>query len=450
MSLRASLARIDVQLALAVGASTALLLSLVQLALLGYAVFEAFEDKQAEFDRSAAAVLALIDAHAPFAAAPAGIAFRIRDADGTLRSAHGAWPEQTQARALEVTLWNALTCRGFDFFELRAPQPHEATLELVMPVRHFVHERGEILRNASWVLLASLAATLAFGVAAARWALAPLRAATAAVLAIDPRRLEERIPVRGTGDDVDALAAAINQVLVRLDWAFRRLSSFSADVAHELRTPVNRLLNRAEVALLDEGDAGARSDALVDVRDTADEMRRLIEQLLLLARGEEGLLPLHLEDANLAALATGLLELYQPMADAAGQTLELAAEPRATLQLHADTALLERALANLLENALRHTPRGGVIRVAVRGAARTLELSVDDSGPGIPASERERVFERFVRLDAARSGGGTGLGLAIARMIARLHGGEIGIASSPLGGASLRMRLAREPRPAAS
>ena len=176
----------------------------------------------------------------------------------------------------------------------------------------------------------------------------------------------------------------------------------------------------------------------------------MIDQLLLLARGEEGRLPLHLEDADLAALAMGLLELYQPMADASGQRLELATEPLDTLHLRADTALLERALANLLENALRHTPRGGLIEVTVRGGPHVIEVSVDDSGPGIPEAHRERVFGRFVRLDAARSSGGTGLGLAIARMIARLHGGDLVIESSPLGGASLRMRLAREPGPTAS
>ena len=131
----------------------------------------------------------------------------------------------------------------------QVPLPDGATLELAMPVRHFVRERGELLGSAAWILSASLLAALGFGVAAARWALAPLREATAGVRSIDPRRLEARIPVRGTGDDVDALADAINQVLVRLDWAFRRLSSFSADVAHELRTPVNRLLQLTEVVL---------------------------------------------------------------------------------------------------------------------------------------------------------------------------------------------------------
>ena len=440
-----ALARIDVQLSLAVGASTALLLSAVLVALLAFAVLEAFEDKQAEFDRATTVVLALIAAHGPLEAAPPGIAFRVRDADGRVRAMHGPWPEQPHARARDVTLWNALTSLGRDFLALQVPLPNAATLELVMPIRHFVRERGELLRSAAWILLASLAATLGFGVAAARWALAPLREATAGVRSIDPRHLEERILVRGTGDDVDALAEAINQVLVRLDWAFRRLSSFSADVAHELRTPVNRLLQLAEVALLDERDSARRADALVSVRNTADEMRRLIEQLLLLARGEEGRLPLQLEAADLGALAMGLVELYAPVAEASGQALELAVDPAASLHLRADTALLQRALGNLLENALRHTPRGGTLRVTLLGEPRTLRVRVDDSGPGIPPAQRERVFERFVRLDAARSGGGTGLGLAIARMIARLHGGEIAVEDSPLGGASLHLWLARDP-----
>ena len=443
--LASALARIDVQISLAVGVSTALLLSAILLALLAFAVLEAFEDKQAELGRATVVVSALIAANGPVEAAPPGVAFRIRDATGGLRNVHGHWPEQADARPLDVGLWDALTSSGPDFLEQRVPLPDGATLELVMPVRHFVRERGELFRSAAWILLASLAATLTFGVLAARWALAPLRDATDAVRSIDPRHLEARIPVRGTHDDVDALAEAINQVLARLDWAFRRLSSFSADAAHELRTPINRLLNRAEVALLGEQGAAGREDALVAVRDTADEMRRLIEQLLLLARGEEGRLPLRLEDADLGALAAGLVELYAPVADASGQALELAADRGAPLHIRADTALLQRALGNLLENALQYTPRGGTIRVSLVGAPGTVRVTVDDSGPGIPPAQRERVFERFVRLDASRSGSGTGLGLAIARMIARLHGGEVGIQGSPLGGASLHMLLAREP-----
>jgi two-component system heavy metal sensor histidine kinase CusS len=440
-----ALARIDVQISLAVGVSTALLLSAVLLALLAYAVLEALEEKQAEFERATAAVTALLAAGGPLQAAPPGLAFRVRDAQGGLRDAHGPWPEQPDARPLDATLWNALTSSGQDFLRREIPLDGGATLELVMPVRHFVRERGELFRSAAWLLLASLGVTLGFGVVAARWALAPLREATDAVRSIDPRHLDARIPVRGTRDDVDALAQAINQVLARLDWAFRRLSSFSADAAHELRTPINRLLNRAEVALLEEQGAGGREEALEAVRDTAEQMRRLIEQLLLLARGEEGRLPLRLEEADLGTLAAGLVDLYAPLADASGQALELAADRAASLRVRADSALLQRALGNLLENALRYTPRGGQIRVSLAGAPGTVRVTVEDSGPGIPPAQRERVFERFVRLDVSRSGSGTGLGLAIARMIARLHGGEIGIQGSPLGGASLQMLLAREP-----
>ncbi len=449
VELRRKLARVDVQLSLAVGLSAALLLSVVLVSLLAYAVFEAFEDKQAEFVREAAAVQALLAAHGPLEAAPASIAFRLRGAAREIRDSVGPWPEQANARALDVSLWNALTSAGYDFFELQLPLSNATTLEFAMPVRHFVRERSELLRVATWFLLASLVLTLGFGILAARWALSPLRAATAAVRGIDPRHLEARIPMRGTGDDVDALADAVNQVLVRLDWAFRRLSSFSADVAHELRTPVNRLLHLTDVALLEVPEsarhAATDADALVAVRDTAEEMRRLIEQLLLLARGEEGRLPLALDDADLGALARGLVDLYAPVAEASGQTLEVAAGSSGPLPLRADTTLLQRALGNLLENALRHTPAGGTIRVTLVGLPMAIEVLVEDSGPGIPPAERQRIFERFVRLDGARSGTGTGLGLAISRMIARLHGGEISVEGSRLGGASFRLRIAREP-----
>lgn len=442
-SVRQNLARVDVRLALGVGTAAGLLLASALLLLLGYAIFEAFEEKAAVLEREAAALATDLDRRggdAPIPVAPRDLAFRVRTGSGEQPRAGGHWPDADGARRAPLTLRYALLGSPHDYLYRELPLSDGATLELAMPLAHFARERTELLGIGVAIVVASLAAAMAFGALAARRALRPLREATAAILDIDSAHLDARIPTRGTADDVDALADAINDVLTRLEWAFGRLARFSADVAHELRTPLHRLLNRAEVALLEDSGDNARREALEEIRESADEMRRLVEELLLLARGEQGRLPPRREPVDLTALAARLVEFYRPLAEASGQLLEFdAAGPGTPIAL--DPGLVERALGNLLENALGHTPPGSRIRVLVSGTAGALAIAVEDSGPGIAEEERERVFERFVQLDPERGAGGAGLGLAIARMVARLHGGDLWAEDSRLGGAALRMTL---------
>jgi signal transduction histidine kinase len=169
-------------------------------------------------------------------------------------------------------------------------------------------------------------------------------------------------------------------------------------------------------------------------------MRTTIEQLLLLAKGEDGHLRVARESIDLAALAEGLVSLYAPAAERMGKTIQLSVGAVRTL---ADRALVERALANLLDNALRHSVPGSAIEVGVAAAGGQAIVTVEDSGPGVPECDRERVFDRFVRLDPARGTGGVGLGLTMARMIARLHDGDVAVERSRLGGAAFRLTLAR-------
>jgi signal transduction histidine kinase len=272
-----------------------------------------------------------------------------------------------------------------------------------------------------------------------RIALAPLRETTRAIESVDERNLGARLALRGTDDDIDRLGKALNRVFERLENAFARMRSYGADVAHELRTPLNRLVNLVDVALLP--NSGERAERTLEaVREATQEMQRLIEDMLLLARGEEERLRLLPEKLDLVAAARDLVELYSPACDERGVTLALTAAPGAS-ELETDRSLLQRALANLLDNAVRHTPSGGRIDVTVAVEGERATISVDDSGPGIAAAERERVFERFVQLDPARGHSGAGLGLPIARMIARLLGGSLTVTDSPLGGARLQLAL---------
>jgi len=379
------------------------------------------------------------------------IAIRRVGPDGTIELLRGEWPASGRTFHAGASSLRLAFAGETDQLVDGRVLPDGDRLEAVVSLEEFAHERREQFAR----ILLSLAST-GIGLVVVAWlatrlALAPLRAATRAVEGIDEGHLDARLPLRGAGDDMDRHARALNHVLQRLEDAFQRMSSFSADVAHELRTPVNRMLNLADVALLrrgaedgsPDGSPDASSD-LIAVREAAEDMRRLIENLLLLAKGEEGRLALRREPLSLAQLSADLLELFRPTCEERGIDLSLVL-PTDDCSVVGDRSLLQRALSNLLDNAVRHTPDGGKIELAVSADDARVELSVSDSGRGIPESDRERVFERFVQLDEARTGNGIGLGLALVRMIARLQGGDVSAARSPLGGACLRLALPRAP-----
>ena len=265
------------------------------------------------------------------------------------------------------------------------------------------------------------------------------------------REAESLKPVQAGGlpDEVAPMVRALNAMLERLGHAFDSQRAFVADAAHELRSPLTALKLQAQLVRRapDEASRAAAIDALVAGVDRAT---RLVEQLLTLARQEPGATAAPLQTVVLAPLARQVLADAGPVAQARGSTMELMADEQATVQ--GDPAALAVLLRNLVDNALRYTPAGGRVEVAVAragvgdgvgraaGEGPAVQLRVDDSGPGIPAAERERVFERFVRGSSAAPETGSGLGLAIVRSIALRHGAALTLADSPLGG--LRVALA--------
>ena len=437
--LRRVLARIDVRLTLVLAGMAAAFSAFLLCGFLVFATREALEEESARLGDVARA---LATTGTPDANGPStghGIAFRIRDAGGSIISAGGEWPAGEHVWE-QVSFATALSAGQNDYLMRERRTPSGGTVSVALPLRHFAREHRELVGVAAGGALLGLAGALGLGIVGARRALRPLRETTAAIRAIDPGRLEARIALRGTDDDIDALASTTNEVLARLEWAFGRMAAFSADVAHELRTPVNRLLNTAEVALTTTEEPAAKDDALEAIRDTAQALARTIEQLLLLAAGDEGRLQPLRETVDLHAMLADLVGLYAPAAERLGRTIELSP---ASATLPADRALLERAVANLLDNALKHTAGSARIHVAIETPNGNAVILVEDSGPGIAPGDRRRIFERFVRLDTARGAGGVGLGLSIARMVARLHGGELDVAPSSLGGAAFRLTLAR-------
>jgi signal transduction histidine kinase len=325
--------------------------------------------------------------------------------------------------------------------------PNGDRLEAAAPLRGFVGERREQLAQIGVSLAIGLLGLIAASIAATRQALLPLRGATLGVEGIDERNLHARLAVRGTRDDMDRHARALNHVLARLEQAFARISAFSADVAHELRTPLNRILNLTDVALLESADREPPA-ALIAVRESVEEMRRTIDDLLLLAKADDGKLAIRSRRVDLALLLGSLRDLFAPVCDERSIALQLDG-PSTGPFAWTDPQLLEHAVSNLIDNAIRHTPEGGRIEITslVRGGFARIE--VRDSGPGIPVSDRDRVFDRFVQLDIARSGSGAGLGLSLVRTIARLLGGDARVEDSALGGAALMISIRTDPPSAA-
>lgn len=319
----------------------------------------------------------------------------------------------------------------------------------------FVRERDEIQRG-FWISLALGIVLAAVGaVPATRYALEPLRRATVAARDVDPSRLARRLPVRGTRDDVDLHAEAVNRSLDRLEEGFERIRRFSQDVAHELRTPVNRILNVTEIALLDPAIGDRASRDLESIHENVDHLARTIDGLLLLARSEEGSLRPVQQRVDLGGLCRTLADLYRPACEEKGLRLEVDAD--APGEVLGDPTLLVRAIGNLIDNAIRYTPSGGRVRLEATPSADAegswVEIGIADSGPGVAVEDRRRIFERFVRIDGRPASGdpatedsqrgGVGLGLAIARGLVRAHHGDLDVRKAAEGGARFVVRLPR-------
>lgn len=238
--------------------------------------------------------------------------------------------------------------------------------------------------------------------------------------------LSRRIPLTGAGDEFDDLSSHLNAMIERIELLMSSLREVSDNIAHDLKTPLNRLRNRAEAALRDSSGAEGYRDGLERTIDEADDLIKTFNALLLIARLEAGAFDASKETFDLGAVVRDATELYEPVAEEAGVSLA-AAIPDGP-EILANRQLVSQAVINLIENALKYgrTPQGpGSIAVDVTVAAGEVEIAVADRGPGIAAADRERVLKRFVRLEECRTPPGTGLGLSLVAAVARLHGGRI-------------------------
>ncbi|MFZ4480855.1 MAG: heavy metal sensor histidine kinase [Rhodoferax sp.] len=275
-----------------------------------------------------------------------------------------------------------------------------------------------------WLFVAGAAAlTGLLGWAAARSGLAPLRAMREQAQVVTAQQLSHRLPVHSVPPELAELAQSLNEMLARLEEAFHRLSDFSSDIAHELRTPVSNLMTQTQVALSRARSADDYRGILESNEEEFERMARMISDMLLLAKAENGLVVPNRETLSLAVEVRALFDYYEAVAEEKGLRLYLEGDA----EVSADRLMLRRALGNLLSNAVRHAASHSTLRVAISSSADKVAIAVENSGETIAPENLGRIFDRFFRVDPSRqrSSEGTGLGLAITRSIVIAHGGTI-------------------------
>ena len=242
--------------------------------------------------------------------------------------------------------------------------------------------------------------------------------------------LSQRLPEGGSGDEFDRMSRSLNTLLGRIERLNEGLRQVSDNIAHDLKTPLTRLRNRAEAALVSTEDAEGYRHALEETIAESDQLIRTFNALLMISRVEAGSSVAEMGEVDLSGLAADAAELYEPVAEEAGVVLSQEIAPAITVQ--GNRELLAQALANMIDNAVKYAGDGENSRITVRleGDKRTARLSVADNGPGIPEDRREDVIKRFVRLDESRTKPGTGLGLSLVQAVADLHGGTLVLAAT--------------------
>jgi signal transduction histidine kinase len=295
---------------------------------------------------------------------------------------------------------------------------------------------GIVAKAAQWSILVVVVLGIGGGIFVSRRVLQRIDAMTGTTQRIMAGDLSGRLLVGRSGDELDRLASNLNAMLERIEALMMGLKEVSDNIAHDLKTPLTRLRNRAEEALASSGSEAEYRAALERTIEESDGLIRTFNALLMIARAESGQARDNMDDFDAAEVAGGIHELYEPLAEDGGMTLKVRT---AFAPLHGNRELISQALANLVENAIKYgrpvsvaqsLSAGAVagsreILIEARREGGEVLLSVTDHGPGIPEADRRHAVERFVRLDASRSQPGSGLGLSLASAVATLHDGQL-------------------------
>ena len=346
--------------------------------------------------------------------------------------------------AVSPQLWDSLGPVEF-FYTRPAPGGVERRLAFAnvfrLPGKHRlivgrdIEDRRELARLIRTTMLWGLGVMALVGIGGGYWVsrrlltrIDNLSATTRTIMEGD---LSGRLPISGSGDELDRLAQNLNLLLGRIEQLMAGLREVSDNIAHDLKTPLNRLRNRVEEALREPYEEATYREALERTIEEADDLIKTFNALLSIARLEAGAAGDNRDKLDLAVLVSDVAELYEPVAEERGIALE--AEVEAPIVIRGDRQLLGQAIANLIDNALKYgapSAQGGngyapEVGVQAQMDGDTVEITVSDRGPGVPAAERERVLGRFVRLEESRSEPGSGLGLSLVAAVARLHGGVL-------------------------
>ncbi len=377
---------------------------------------------------------------------PAAIAARLGDAligeHGVLVAVDGEkgaifkWPESPLAGQLAAAAAATgpvgetpvrLTLAGRDYRvvagNMQTAWGETARVVVGRDIRHHTDFLDQLQRDFWLALLAAALLTVVIGILIARHGMHPVRAIAQTAGHISAGQLAARIPEADVPPELAELVTAFNAMLGRLEQSFQRLSDFSADLAHELRTPIHTLRMQTEVSLAKPRSDDEYRDLLASNLEEYERLSRMIADMLFLAKAEHGLIVPQREAIPLLDLGRQLFDYYGILADS--QQLVLEGEE---LSVHGDRLMLQRAIGNLLLNAIQHTPADGRVALSVREHDGAAVITVSNTGPAIPETALRTIFERFIRADPA--GEGSGLGLAIARSIVVAHGGSIAASSS--------------------
>ncbi len=297
-------------------------------------------------------------------------------------------------------------------------------------------EANAVLDHLLWMMLLAVPVTLVLagfgGYLLSRRALSPVDEVTAAARSITLQNLSQRLSVPRTGDELQRLSEAWNETLARLDLAVKRLTQFTADASHELRSPIAVMRAAAEIALRKERTPEEYREALRQVGEEAERTSQLVEDLLTLARADAGLHAWPMTQVDLTKLIEEEVEHARALASRHGLAVESNSQASPVL-LNGHEAGLRRLLSVLVDNAIRYTPPGGSVNLRARQDANSVQIEVRDTGVGIPPEVIPHIFERFYRADESRNrdAGGSGLGLSIAKWIADRHDAKIQVESAP-------------------
>lgn len=362
-----------------------------------------------------------------------GIAVLVADADGNrlFVTAHDPFPDPLQhsadrANSTAPQTWAQAGQRWRGIISW-LPTGHREQpflhVAVAVDISHHEHFMASFHRTL-WLFVATAAVLVGFlGWIAVRRGLAPLHAMRQVAASVTANRLDYRLNVDAVPVELAELAQTLNEMLARLEESFQRLKDFSSDLAHELRTPIGNLMTETQVALTRARSPEEYREVLASNAEECERLARMIGDMLFLAQADNGLIVPNREPVDLAEQVRELFDFFDALAEEKQLHLSLTGDGRVS----GDKLMLRRALANLISNAIRHTPRCGEIRVAIETDDKGTRLRIENSGEPIAAEHLARIFDRFYRADPSRhsNGEGAGLGLAITRSIIRAHGGEI-------------------------